>query len=398
MYKRNVYDTIKERMSEPRRFVQVIMGPRQIGKSTVVKQVLDDLDRPFILRSADTVPASYGSWISDCWAEARLLLNVQQLPEVILAIDEIQKIRNWSESVKKEWDSDTLNGINIKVILLGSSRVMLEKGLSESMMGRFEEIRMAHWTFPEMRDAFGLSLDEYIYFGGYPGAAPLIKDEQRWRDYISASMVDATINKDILMDTPIGKPALLRQTFELCAAYSGRIVSLTKLLGALQDAGNTVTLAGYINLLGDSGLITGLQKFSADTARRKASIPKYQVFNNALCSLYSGYSFNEALTDRKKWGVVFESAIGAHIVNSAFSQRFNVHYWRDSNNEVDFILSKNRRVVAVEVNSNDERATAGLQSFKKQFHPDASFIVGSNGIAPETFLSMNLSSLFDIAR
>ncbi len=394
MYKRSVYETIRKRLEEPRRFVQVVMGPRQIGKSTVVRQVMDDCGKPFLFYSADTIPSTSSTWISECWNNARLQMRIQQDAEMILVIDEIQKLKNWSEYVKKEWDADSLNHVNIKVILLGSSRVLLEKGLAESMMGRYEEIRMGHWSYAEMRDAFGMTLEQYIYYGGCPGAAPLIDDEERWSNYINGAIIDATINKDILMDSPISKPALLRQTFELSVAYSGKILSLTKMLGALQDAGNTVTLAGYLNLLGDSGLVTGLQKFSMDKARKRASIPKYQVYNNALLSVQSGMSFKEAMADSKRWGQVFESAIGAFIVSEAFVHRFEVYYWRDGNDEVDFVIKKNQKIVAIEVKSNSEASTTGLERFRAMYKPTAAFVVGDNGIKPETFLCMDLRLLF----
>lgn len=395
MYKRKVYDTIIKRLEERRMFIQVIMGPRQIGKSTVIRQVLDDLDKPSLFYSADTIPCTSSTWISECWANARLQMRAQGLEEMILVIDEIQKLKNWSEYVKKEWDADSLNHINLKVILLGSSRVLLEKGLAESLMGRYEEIRMSHWSYPEMREAFNMSLEQYIYYGGYPGAAQLIEDEERWANYVNGAIIDATINKDILMDSPISKPALLRQTFELSVAYSGKILSLTKMLGALQDAGNTVTLAGYLNLLGDSGLVTGLQKFSVDMARKRASIPKYQVYNNALLSVLSGLSFKEAVTDSKRWGQFFESAIGAYIISEAFVHRFEVYYWREGNDEVDFVLKKNQKIVAIEVKSNGETKTTGMERFHKLFNPLATIVVGENGIQPELFLSMDLRKLFE---
>lgn len=394
MYKRSIYDTIIKRLNEQRMFIQVVMGPRQIGKSTVVRQVLDDLKKPYLFFTADTIPSTSPTWISQCWASARLQMRTMQQEELILVIDEIQKLKNWSEYVKKEWDADSLDRLNLKVVLLGSSRVLLEKGLAESLMGRYEEIRMSHWSYREMQEAFGMSLEQYIYYGGYPGAAPLINDEERWANYVNGAIIDATINKDILMDSPISKPALLRQTFELSVAYSGKILSLTKMLGALQDAGNTVTLAGYLNLLGDSGLVTGLQKFSMDVARKRASIPKYQVFNNALLSVQSGLTFQEAVSDSKQWGQIFESAIGAYIVSEAFVHRFEVYYWRDGNDEVDFILKKNKKIVALEVKSNGESQTTGMERFCKLFHPTASFIVGENGIKPEVFLGMDLRQLF----
>ena len=394
MYKRAEYELITKRLKEPRKFIQVLIGPRQVGKSTVVKQVLKDLDMPYYMSSADNVPASDGSFVSDCWAAARGLMAARGLECIILVVDEIQKVHNWSEAVKKEWDADTFYEREIKVLLLGSSRVLLEKGLSESLAGRFEEIRMGHWGYKEMRDCFGMSLNQYVFYGGYPGAAHIIGDEDRYQQYIQSAIVDATTNKDILMDTPIGKPALLRQTFELGAAYSGQLLSLTKMLGSLQDAGNTATLAGYINLLDESGMLCALQKFSVDTARRKASIPKFQVYNNALKTIYSPRSIEQAVTDRRAWGQIFESAVGAYIVNQAFVHRFEIFYWRERSDEVDFVLRKKGSIAAIEVKSNAQKSTSGLEKFRKLFKPACALIVGDGGINAEDFLSLDIRKLF----
>lgn len=396
MYKRPEYKTITNRLLEERKFIQVVMGPRQVGKSTVVKQVLKDIDIPYLFYSADNVPASNSAWISDCWAAVRSLKENKNWNDVVLVIDEIQKIANWSEVVKKEWDQDSFNDINIKVLLLGSSRVLLEKGLSESLAGRFEEIRMSHWSYQEMKDCFGFTLDQYIFFGGYPGAATLINDEERFNHYIQSAIIEATINKDILMDTPISKPALLRQTFELGAAYSGELLSLNKMLGSLQDAGNTVTLTGYINLLKESGLLCGLQKYSVDNARRKASIPKLQVYNNALKTVYSPISFEQAIIDRKTWGRIFESNIGAYLVSQSFIHHFDVFYWRERDFEVDYILRKNNVLIAIEVKSNAEKRTEGLEKFRQLFNPKSAFIIGDGGISAEDFFTMDISKLFSI--
>ena len=394
MYKRSEYQLIKRRLEEPRKFLQVVMGPRQVGKSTVVKQVLQDLDIPYQHFSADNVPNSDSSWIENCWEAVRQIKENKGLQTIILVIDEIQKIVNWSESVKKEWDKDTFDDIDIKVLLLGSSRVLLERGLSESLAGRFEEIRMTHWSYLEMKDCFGFSLNQYIFYGGYPGAASLIDDYDRYLQYVQSSIIDATINKDILMDTPIAKPALLRQTFELGAAYSGQLLSLTKMLGELQDAGNTVTLSGYINLLNDSGLLRGVQKYSVDMARRRASVPKFHVYNNALKTVYTSQTFDQVILDRKLWGHIFESAIGAYIVSQSFVHRFEVFYWREKQYEVDFVLRKNGVLVAIEIKSNNEKNTKGLDQFKQLFNPKSAFIVGDGGVSVEDFLTMDLRKLF----
>ena len=394
MFKRAEFQIIKSRLEEPRKFIQVVMGARQIGKSTVVKQVLKELNQPFQLFSADNVPATSSAWISNCWAATRSLMQNNDWESVVLVIDEIQKIANWSEVVKKEWDDDSFNDRNIKVLLLGSSRVLLEKGLSESLAGRFEEIRMSHWSYQEMHECFGFTLDQYIYYGGYPGAATLTSDNDRFAQYIQSSIIEATINKDILMDTPISKPALLKQTFELGAAYSGNLLSLNKMLGSLQDAGNTSTLAGYVNLLNESGLLCGLQKYSVDMSRRRASIPKFQVYNNALKMVYTPLSFEQAILDRKAWGHIFESAVGAYLLSQAFVHRFEVYYWRERNDEVDFILRKNGAIAAIEVKSNAEKKTEGLEKFKQMFNPKSAFIVGDGGISAEDFFTMDIRKLF----
>lgn len=382
-------------MQEKRRFIQVIMGPRQVGKSTLMKQVLNAAGIPFVFYPADAVPATQLGWISDCWNAARAKIRIEGLRELILVIDEIQKITGWSEVVKKEWDSDTFHDVNLKVILLGSSRVMLDKGLSDSLQGRFERIILSHWSFAEMRDAFGFTLDQFIYYGAYPGAAELIGDEDRWRDYITGSIVDATINKDILVNEKITKPALLRQAFELSAAYSGKELSLTKMIGQMQDAGNTTTITGYLNLLSQAGLVCGLNKFVVDLARKKNSVPKHQVFNNALKNIYCEKPFDEAVMDRTLWGRLFESAIGAHIISYAYAGDYKVYYWRTKPGcEVDYVLEKKGRAIAIEVKSNDDPGNKGLSEFTSLYKPYLSLVVGNGGMKADDFLSNNPSDLF----
>lgn len=394
MYKKAEYQIIKNRIEEQRKFIQVIMGPRQVGKSTVVKQVLKDCKMPYQLFSADNVPKSDNTWISTCWDAVRSIYENDKSKPILLVIDEIQKIKNWSEAVKKEWDEDTFNDRNIKVLILGSSRVLLERGLSESLAGRFEVIRMTHWNYLEMKECFNFNLDQYLFYGGYPGIGTMIDDEERCLEYIQSSIIDATLQKDILWDTPIGKPALLRQTFELGAAYSGQMLSLTKMLGSLQDAGNTVTLSGYLRLLDESGLLCALQRYSVDNARRRASIPKFQVYNNALKTVFRPYTFVQAKADRTEWGHIFESGIGAYLVSQAYINRFEVFYWHEGNEEVDFILRKKDSIIAIEVKSNAEKSTVGLTNFKTTFNPHRAFIVGSGGISAEEFLSLDIRTLF----
>lgn len=394
MLTRQEYDVLRRRLGEPRKFIQVVLGPRQIGKTTVVRQVLHDINKPQLYFSADDTAVAGSAWLASCWTAARLEAQTHPDAGCVLVIDEIQKVPNWSETVKRQWDDDTWNERNIKVVLLGSSRALILQGLSESLMGRFEEIRMTHWTYAEMRDCFGLTVDEFIYFGGYPGAVEMMQDEARWKVYVRNSMIDATVNRDIFEDVRIGKAALLRKTLELGAAYSGKILSLTKLLGEIQDAGNVMTIAGYLERLNQCGLLGTFQKFSVDDARRRASIPKFQVHNNALLTALSAGTFEQVRNDPVKWGHYIESAVGAYLISQAYRLQFEVFYWRDGNNEVDFVLRKDGKVVALEVKSNHERYTKGLDVFCQKFRPNVALIVGSGGLPLETFLETPITDLF----
>ena len=399
-YIRKQYHTLKARIQEPRRFMQVLAGPRQVGKSTLVGQVLQDISIPYSLEVADAVEPKDSDWIRRVWEGARTTMMLRGESERLLVIDEIQKIDNWSEMGKREWDEDTRKHVNLKVVLLGSSRLLLKRGLTESLAGRFELIRLGHWSYQEMHDAFGVTLDEYIYFGGYPGAAHMIGDEKRWRKYIKDSLVAPAIEKDVLMTSNIYKPALMKQLFELGCGYSAEILSLTKLMGQLQDAGNVTTLASYLEILDQCALLTGLQKYAIDDARKRGSIPKYQVYNNALLTAYKGRSFQTDRTDTMSWGRWVESAVGAHLLSMAEEADYQVYYWRESakskgekDMEVDFIIVNDGEVTAIEVKSGRRGMNSGLPSFREAFHPKKSFVVGSGGVSLEDFLRCDIELL-----
>ena len=393
MYKRPLVRQIVARLKEPRRFVQVVMGPRQVGKTTMLKQALAAAGVPFAYHSADAVAGRGLEWIGTAWESARTQLRAGGHASFTLVIDEIQKIRGWSEAVKKEWDADSFADVPLKVVLCGSSRVLLERGLADSMAGRFEQIRVPHWTFPEMRDAFGWTPEKHVWFGAYPGAAALVGDPERWAQYVGGSIVDATINKDVLVDAPVSKPALLRQTLELGAAYSGRELSLTKMMGSLQDAGNTTTLSGYLGLLDASGLLAGLRKCANDAARRRASVPKMQVHNSALRNYASGRTLADAAADPEEWGRCVESAAGAYLLSQSFAKGFEVLYWRDGGLEVDYGLRRGERLAAIEVKTNAEASTDGLAEFRRRFRPAASLIVGPAGMPLAEFLALDPADL-----
>lgn len=394
MYKRAQLEELVKRMGEPRGMIQVIAGPRQVGKSTMVKQMLQEVPLASMLVSADGVAKENTAWIGEVWETARARMRVGRYAEYLLVIDEVHKIDNWSEEVKKQWDADTFNDVNLKVVILGSSRLLLKDGLTESLAGRYELIRMPHWSYREMRDAFGMDVEHYIFFGGYPGGARLVGNEVRWRRYVKDGIIAPAIERDILMTKTVYKPGLMKQLFELGCTYSGEEISLTKLLGQLQDAGNVTTLAGYLATLDESQLLCGLQKYAHDNARKYNSVPKLFVYNTSLLSALSGWMFQQVYTAPKEWGRWVESAVGMHILNQAEEWDYKVYYWREGNKEVDFVVESNRQCVAIEVKSGCRTTNAGLPEFVKRFGPRHSFVVGSGGVPVEEFLQWDLNELF----
>lgn len=384
-YQRPQAVVLRERLSEPRRFLQVVAGPRQVGKSTLVQQVTSTLKVPVRYVSADEPTLRGTDWIGQQWEAARL--EIAEKAGAVLVLDEIQKIPHWSETVKRLWDEDTRRKRPLRVVLLGSAPLLIARGLTESLAGRFETLKLPHWSYSEMREAFGWDLDKFLYFGGYPGAAPLIKDPVRWSRYIADSLIETSISRDVLLLTRVDKPALLRRLFELACRYSGQVLSYTKMLGQLQDAGNTTTVAHYLDLLAGAGMVCGLPKYAGDAARSRASSPKLQVLNTALMTVMAGVSPKDALADREFRGRLIESAVGAHLANAAASGECELYYWRDLGKEVDFVAKAKSRVIAIEVKSGRAPlAHSGTQAFAEAFKVKRSLLVGGDGISVEQFL------------
>jgi predicted AAA+ superfamily ATPase len=373
------------RLAEPRRFIQVVAGPRQVGKSTLVQQVTDALALPVRQASADEPTLRGADWIAQQWDAARL--SIEDAEGAVLVLDEIQKIPGWSETVKRLWDEDTRAKRPLKAVLLGSAPLLIAQGLTESLAGRFEVLPLSHWSYAEMRAAFGWPVDAYVFYGGYPGAAPLIGEPARWARYVLDSLIETSISRDVLLLTRVDKPALLRRLFELACRYSGQVLSYTKMLGQLQDAGNTTTLAHYLELLAGAGMVCGLPKYAGDAARSRGSSPKLQVLNTALMTAVSGYTLAEARADREFWGRLVESAVGAHLANAAMRGECALHYWRERNHEVDFVVQAGRRLTAIEVKSGRApQAHPGTAAFVQAFKPKRTLLVGGDGIALDDFL------------
>lgn len=382
---------LQVRLLEKRKFIQVVSGPRQVGKTTLIKQVLGNIQLPYHFISGDQPSIKSKVWLDQEFESARSLLG--KAKSAVLVIDECQKIIDWSEIVKKNWDSDSFNNVNLKVVLLGSSPLLIHKGLSESLAGRFETIQLTHWSFSEMKEAFKYSMNDYVLFGAYPGSASLKRNPDRYTSYIRDSLIEATISQDILQMEQVNKPALLRQVFELACQYSGQMLSYRKMLGQLHDAGNTTTLAHYLKLLDIAGMVVGLEKYSGKVVQQKSSSPKLLVRNTALMTIVSGVDVKTIYKDPKIWGRHLESCIGAHILNQARLINAKAYYWRNGDLEVDFVIEKGNKLTAIEVGSSTGKSNLpGMDEFAKRFPHARTLLVGPQGIDIEIFLSEPLET------
>ncbi len=374
---------LSRRLSQPRRFLQILAGPRQVGKTTLARQAMGFFEGLSHYATAYLPAAPDAQLVGQQWALGRRLAA---RGAALLVLDEVHKVPRWSEVVKRLWDEDGFADLPLHVVLLGSSQFLMQQGLTESLAGRFELIRVPHWSFGEMRDAFGWDVERYVWFGGYPGAAALADDEFRWRSHVLDAIIEPTLSRDVLQLTRIDKPALLRRLFVLACLYSGQELSYQKMLGQLQDAGNTTTLAHYLRLLAGAWMVTGLDKFAGDAARARGASPKLLALNGALVSAQLGLTFEQARADDELWGRLVESAVGAHLVNTA-SPGMTLTWWRDRSDEVDFVLQHGARVVPVEVKSTRTRgAAAALGRFSQMFGAEPGLIVGPVGVPLEVFL------------
>ena len=404
-YERSQVGVLVERLDEPVERIVTIFGPRQCGKTTIVRQALAKVPCPYRYEAVDQPeqplagpvgPAAAAARASAAPRDAEWLVGVWREcaaeagrlgSKFVLVLDEVQKIPRWSEVVKGLWDADRASGCPLHVVVLGSAPMLMQSGLKESLAGRFESIRATHWSFSEMRDAFGFGCDEFVFYGGYPGAARFRSSFGRWRDYVRDALIEPHLERDILGIARVDKPALLRQLFELGCLYSGQELSFRKMRGQLEDAGHESTVARYLGFLSQAGLVTGLFKHSDKPVVSRSSSPKLNVLDTALMSAVVGDSFDDARADRSHWGRVVESAVGAHLVNTA-SSATSVRYWRDGDEEVDFVLQRGPHLVGIEVKAGRRRPRrTNLETFERRFSASPSIVVGEMGVPLHEFLS-----------
>lgn len=353
---RPFHTVLKKRLREKNPLIQILLGPRQVGKTTAAQAIYEEWNGPKIMASADSPTPPQATWIQHHWEQARLKGR-----RTLLILDEVQKVPGWSEQVKILFDVDR-GRRDLRVLLLGSSSLFMQKGLRESLAGRFELVPAPHWPFAEFKKAFGWDFDTYLRFGAYPGAVSFIDNEERWRSYILNSIIEPVLGKDILGQQSVGNPPLFRQTFELAVCYPAHVISLQKLLGQLQDRGNASTIKHYLNLFEQSFLLLTLQKYTGSVIQTRGSSPKIIVLNQALAHAYQSQG---RLSREPNWyGHVFESLVGMHLNLIPNSE---LYYWKEGKDEVDYILRTPQKTVAIEIKSGSHRKGKGLLEFARRY-------------------------------
>jgi hypothetical protein len=366
-YQRPLVASLRAALSRHGTVIHALVGPRQVGKTTIARQIQESIGFPCVYATADGPLPPDAAWIETQWRRAGAAASPGG--RVLLVLDELQKVRGWSDALKLHWDGRR-GGPDIRVLTLGSSALLIQEGLVESLAGRFLLHRCTHWTFPECRDAFGWDLDRWLYFGGYPGGAPFAGEESLWKRYVTDSLIETVVARDVLPMARITKPVLLRHLFALAATLPAQAVSYTKMLGQLQDAGNTTTLAHYLRLLEGAFLVSGLELFSRRLDRKRGSSPKLVLWNNALVNALSTRSYREALEDPVWWGRLVENAVGAHLCGNLDPVAHSVTYWRERDAVVDFVVSRGREVWGIEVKSGRSGKAAGLTRIIHEFPGD----------------------------
>lgn len=344
---------IAERFKKGFKEIQVLLGPRQVGKTTSILSFLKKYKGPYLYISADEVLETDLNWLDQAWQKAFDLS-----PQCLLVIDEIQKVQDWSSQIKRLWDKQKISKKSrLKLFLLGSSSLKIQKGLSESLTGRFELLRAYHWNYLETQKIKKMSFENYLLYGGYPGAYDHIKDPVRFSSYLTKSIIQTVIEKDILQYHRIKNPALFKQLFDILSRLPSCEISYTKLLGQLQDKGNTDLVKDYLDLYEGAYLFQQVHKYQTAHFTRKTSSPKIIPMAPALIQL----DYKKA--SKENMGLAFEALVGSDLLRAELSTT----YWRDKDNEVDFVVEYKNRIIAIEVKSGKKKSSKSLSAFKIRF-------------------------------
>ena len=383
----SVLNVMRQRLAEPPPgHVQVLTGPRQVGKTTLLLELAKHWGKRALYIAADTPEASLPGWWEQQWQRAEQLAQDRG---AVLLIDEIQYLAHWSRLLKAGIDRLRRERIALHVVVSGSSSLHIGKGARETMAGRFERLQLLHWSAAELAERFGVSaakaVEQAVQYGSYPGAVSLLSNVNRWRDYVRHSIMEPAVGRDLMMLETIRRPALLRQVFALCTGHPSEIISLQKLCGQLTDKGSLETVAHYLHVLEEAYLVAAIPKYSEKALRQRSAPPKLVVLSNAFLASTSNRPPPQSDTEPERWGRWVENACLAHAWNAGQQ----VCYWRAEPYEVDMVLNGAWGRWAIEVKSGPYGLNdlTGLLEFcrrHRQFSPVVLFNSGDEPVARDT--------------
>jgi predicted AAA+ superfamily ATPase len=347
--------------------IQLLTGPRQVGKTTLLLDLAEHLGEAAHYVAADDPQAGLPGFWERVWTEAETRAS---RGGGALFIDEIQHIADWAARIKAQYDRLRRRKIRLHVVATGSSALRLGAGSRESLAGRFERLTLTHWSALTLMERFKLAPSAStlltVRLGSYPGSLQFQNDIPRWRAYVRDSIIEPAIGKDVLALGVVRRPGLLRQIFAVAISMPAQIVSLQKLQGQLHDRGALETVAHYLALLEEAYLVAPLRKFGAREHRQRAAPPKLVALNNALPSALHPQGPPDPSREPARFGSWVENACLAFAWNSG--QR--VTYWREEPLEVDGIIDGSWGAWAVEVKTGafDSSQLRGLLEFCRR-HP-----------------------------
>ncbi len=379
---RECLETLTARLAEPAPGrIQLLAGPRQVGKTTLLLELAAREGVQAIYAAADAPEASLPGFLERL--AARIEDTATARGRAVLLLDEAHLLHGWAAWLKGLWDRWRRRKIPVQVVATGSSSLHLAAGSKESLAGRFERLTLAHWSARSLAEVFGIGLDDaadlVVRLGAYPGAFALRDEPPRWSAYVRDAILEPAIGRDILALAVVRRPALLRQVFGVAASSPAQIVSLQKIQGALQDGGALETIAHYLTLLEEAFLVAPLPKHATTEPRRRAAPPKLVTLSNALVAAVSAPGLDPA-TDPARFGALVENACLAHAWNSG--QR--VSYWREESLEVDGVIegSWGKWAIEVKTGSFQPRDLFGLMEFTSRRSGHRPLVVcAADGIA-----------------
>lgn len=396
-FERTHVQALLSRLSLPSPAVQAVVGPRQVGKSTLIRQVLEKLEAPTVFLSCKSVQYRQTGWIHKEWEIARLL--AKHHGHCVIAVDDAQRLPGWAPLLCQLHKEDLEQQRDIRIVITGSSELELLQQLKDKFPQSHEVIRAGYWTYPEMRCAFNWGIEQYLFYGGLPRSGDEPSDDETWLNWIRELMFDNLLKEDVKAVAPAQNHEAIFDYFKVSSVHSGNIMSYAQLAQKLPFTVKPTTLANYQKVLSRAGISNGLARIQDGGEISRSGSPKLQLSSNAWLTGMMNSRFDKLRSQGVIWKQVFKSAVGAHLLNFAQENAYSVHYWFDRQHRVDFVLKKNDALVPIVVMPGDvKQGTDAIQAFaKNNAMPHAIILQAGNDDASLSPHHMNIEAFLSSA-